>query len=152
MVGIIGTSAITLLLLAASVEAGDLPPIGRHYASPILIQAADPEVGFQMSQPEVIDISGDDLPDVVYSQLGNDGEAPAPLVIWTNNESGGLDLSTDALVMGGIPITPRGFRQILPADFNDDGRTDLYLESHGPEPDCGDGSVNCWPGGETICC
>ena len=58
-----------------------------------------------------------------------------------------MELSTQALVEGGIPADFRGYRQILPADFNGDGRLDLFLESHGPEWECEGEPFACWPGG-----
>jgi Ca2+-binding RTX toxin-like protein len=119
---------------------------GNHYDLPILLEPNEVE----MSQPEVFDINGDGKQDVVFSSMNpNDVDAEAPLEIWTSNDSGGMELSTDVLIEGGIPTSLRGFRQIIPADFNGDGRLDLFLESNGPEWDCGDGEpYSCWPGGQ----
>ena len=86
---------------------------------------------------------------MAFNPVTGDPDAEYPLVIWTSNESGGMELSTDFLIKGGIPSSLRGFRQIIPADFNGDGRLDLFLESHGPEWDCGDDEpYSCWPGGQ----
>ena len=102
-----------------------------------------------MGGPKVFDVNGDRKPDVAFNPVGEDPDAEYPLVIWTSNESGGMELSTDFLIKGGIPSSLRGFRQIIPADFNGDGRLDLFLESHGPEWDCGDDEpYSCWPGGQ----
>lgn len=119
-------------------------PIGRHYDVPILL---DPNE-IQMSQPKVFDANGDGKPDVVFSNLPDDIDSESPLEIWTSNESGEMELSTESLISGGIPSGLRGYRQIIPADFNGDGLLDLFLESLGPEPDCGNPYGDCWPGGQ----
>jgi len=149
------TSAIVipkfLIFSAASLTAFDLAadvhdvPIGKHYDVPVQLDPEDPGLG----QPEVFDINGDGNQDLVFSRMNlSDVDAEAPLEIWTSNDSGGMELSTDLLIEGGIPSSLRGFRQILPADFNGDGRLDLFLETHGPELNCGNGTAECWPGGQ----
>ena len=145
------TAILKLFILSAiSLTSGHLlaqdEPIGTHYDEPVLLESAS---SF-MSQPEVFDINGDGMPDVAYSTgPGEDPDEVQHLEIWTSNASGGMDLSTESLITGGIPSDYRGFRQIIPADFNGDGRLDLFLESHGPEWDCGDDApYSCWPGGQ----
>jgi hypothetical protein len=146
-----GSTAILKLFILSAISltschllAQDQEPIGQHYDIPIVL---DPnEIG--MSQPEVLDINGDERKDVVFSSMDLvDVNGEAPLEIWTSNESSGMERSTEFLVKGGIPADFRGYRQILPADFNGDGHLDLFLESHGPEWDCGNGTAECWPGG-----
>ena len=135
-------SAISLT--SCHLSAQDQEPIGTHYDVPVLL---DPEQN-PLGQPEVFDINGDGRPDVAFSKAEGGPDDVHPLVIWTSNDSGGMDLSTESLITGGIPSDYRGFRQIIPADFNGDGRLDLFLESHGPEWDCGNGTAECWPGGQ----
>jgi len=121
-------------------------PIGRHYASPIALVTPGSELDVSMGQPEVLDINGDGRDDVAFSGLGEHVDDPAPLYIWTSNEAGSMVNSTPVLIEGSVPVEDRGFRQIIPADFNGDGRLDLFLESSGPEPDCGPNY--CFPGGQ----
>jgi Ca2+-binding RTX toxin-like protein len=123
-------------------------PVGRHYDVPVQLSVNDPIGHWEISQPEVFDINGDGRPDVAYSRVGGDVDAELPLEIWISNQSGTMDLATESLVLGGIPTVLRGYRQILPADFNGDGRLDLFLEASGPEWDCGNDYGDCWPGGQ----
>jgi Ca2+-binding RTX toxin-like protein len=148
-----GSTAILKLFILSAISltschllAQDQEPIGQHYDIPIVLDSN--EIG--MSQPEVVDINGDGRKDIVFSSMDLvDVDGEAPLEIWTSNESGGMERSTEFLVKGGIPADFRGYRQILPADFNGDGRLDLFMESHGPEWDCGDDEpYSCWPGGQ----
>jgi hypothetical protein len=143
-------SLLWLISISVNISfAQEYPPIGRHYANTITLLPPESEQNVSMSQPEVLDINGDGKDDVVFSGLDPiDDEAPATVVLWTGNEAGGMENSTSILLNGEPPTVLGGYRQIIPADFNGDGRLDLFLESHGSEPDCGDGSVECWTGGQ----
>jgi len=122
--------------------------IGDRYADPVVLIAKESEdhPGL-MNQAEALDLNGDGKSDAVYS--GSNPDDPEGLVQFymiIANDAGTMELRTDTLVLGSIPQTERGFRQIVPGDFNSDDRPDLFLESHGGEPDCG-GGVECWTGG-----
>jgi hypothetical protein len=136
-----------LFALSVTSSFAQSDPIGRHYANPTLLPL-DSE-GIQMSQPEVLDINGDGRDDVAASMINEDNmNDPASLYIWTSNEAGSMENSTPVLIEGAVPVEDGGYRQIIPADFNGDGRLDLFLESQGPEPDCPPELPECWPGGQ----
>jgi Ca2+-binding RTX toxin-like protein len=135
----------TLLSLAFISTTARAESIGRHYDTPVNLVLGDSGDFAIFGQPRVFDVNGDKRMDILISGRGNND--PAPVEILTGNESGLLDYSTYTLITGGVPITPRGYRQILWGDFNGDDRTDVFLESHADEPDCGDGTVHCWTGG-----
>jgi len=90
----------------------------------------------------VFDINGDGRDDLGFTASQDTFDANLPFQLWTANQSGTMDNSTPVLIEGPVPVGGRGFRQIIPADFNGDGRLDLFLESSGQEPGCPD---NCVP-------
>jgi hypothetical protein len=124
--------------------------INELYGEPVPIPGlGSAERSFNLKQSSISDLTNDGKPDVAFSATEDAGfNGVAPLFIFLSNEEGTLESGAESIIAGGVPSTDRGFRQILPADFNGDGRMDLFLESHGSEPDCGDGTVNCWIGGQ----
>jgi Ca2+-binding RTX toxin-like protein len=124
-------------------------PIGRHYANKITLNShSQLEFDNLWNPPTVLDFNADGKDDVVFSELSPDIDGPSAFFIWVANEDGVLENVTLELIEGSIPTTERGTRQIIPVDFNGDGKLDLFLESHGPELDCGDTPFSCWPGAQ----
>jgi len=130
------------LLKAQSViyEEGD--PIGRHYGPLIVYGFPDEPIleGYISSQPEIMDINGDGLDDFVFSQMGPEAQwnpdvDPATTRILSRSGEGILHDITASIVQNPGPLTPGGPRQIMPADFNGDGRLDLFLDNPGLETD-----------------
>lgn len=146
LMGLLDSDEVFFLEPVFSQESVDT--IGQHYASSIVLIPRESEDHFLPSSVTAVDVNGDGKDDVVFGALREDTEASAPIQILTANEAGLLELSTKVVIEGVIPETGRGPRQIIPGDFNGDGELDLFLESHGSEPDCGDGSVTCWEGGQ----
>jgi len=121
-------------------EEGD--PIGRHYGPLITYGFPDEPIieGYISSQPEVIDINGDGLDEVVFSLMGPEAQwnpdvDPATLRILSRSDEGLLHDITASMIQDPGPLTPGGSRQIMPADFNGDGRLDLFLDNPGLETD-----------------
>ena len=124
------------------------PIIGRHYAPKItLLPHSQLEFENLWNPPTVADINGDGKDDVAFSQLSVDIDGPSVFYIWIANENGVLENVTLDLIEGMVPDADRGTRQILARDFNGDGQIDLFLESHGPEPDCNP-PFTCFPGAQ----
>ncbi len=143
-------------LFALSVIASfaqEYPPIGRHYANTITLIPPESEEALFMGMLAVSDVSGNGLDDVVFSGIQEEGNADpnadSPLYIMTRNDAGLLVNAAATIMNGPVPIlTGPGARQVLPADFNGDGRMDLYLSAHGAEPDCDGGGNTCWAGAQ----
>lgn len=146
-------SAFCLSVFLSCAAIGDTQaqdePIGQHYAEPLILITPDSEdFPVILNQPEAVDLNADGRSDAVFSN-GNleDPEGLTRFYLLMANESGAMELATQSVVEGEIPFTDRGFRQIIPADFNGDGALDLFFESHGGEPPCDGGGVECWTGG-----
>jgi len=138
-------SVLLSLCQAADVQSQSYGP---NYAEPVVLLEADP-TGRAIFEPRlVLDINGDGRDDVAGNGLGLVDSGEAPLVIWISTPDGSMKDGTNELIVGDIPWVPSGWRQILTEDFNGDSKPDLFLDTHGAEPDCGDGTVNCWQGGQ----
>jgi len=144
----IAFSFLILLVAGGDLSAQD-QPIGPLYAKPLLLISPDSEdYPVILNQPEAVDVNADGRSDAVYSNYNaEDPEGQVRFYLLMANESGSMELATRSVVEGNIPTTERGFRQIIPADFNGDGALDLFFESHGGEPPCDGGGVECWVGG-----
>jgi hypothetical protein len=79
----------------------------------------------------IIDIDGDGDLDLVSSRFLYPAEdRGVPIAVMLNNGSGIFTDATSALFTGGVPTTVWP-RDIVIADFNGDGRPDLYIADHG---------------------
>jgi len=128
-----------------ALPAGENLPIGAHYSPPMVLVQPGSERDVLPTEYEPLDINGDGRGDVAL--IGQNG-AGTELQIWAGNEAGSMDFGDTTILPGSVPDSNGLYRQIIPADFNNDGKLDLFLENQGATPDCGDGSELCWPGGQ----
>jgi hypothetical protein len=75
------------------------------------------------------DFNGDGIPDVVFAPLGNN-MAGTPIVIALGQPGGSYIDGTTQVMEGEIPA-PVQARKIIVADFNGDGRPDVFLDDTG---------------------
>ncbi len=83
------------------------------------------------------DFNDDGWPDIVLRRGFTQTDTPARLEILLNDGNGKIVLGTSQVFTGSIP-TVVGPRELLLADFNGDGRLDIFIADHGidasPEP------------------
>jgi hypothetical protein len=100
------------------------------------------------------DVTGDGIPDVVAVHNNDvDPTASQPLTILAGNRKGGFSDVTTQVFTGPVPRAQHP-RQIVFADFNRDGRTDIFVADHGydhpPFPGYQNTLVLSAPGGKLV--
>jgi hypothetical protein len=136
--------SILLLTLWVSVQppliaqVQDDPPIGRHYDIPVITELPPPEDTYRIGKNAVADLTGDGRNSIVFFGItpgtGQTYDSdPEPLYVMAPNEDGVLVDRTYELVASGRAVLQGGAHSILPADYNNDGRMDLFLSIQGTE-------------------
>ena len=103
-------------------------------AGPLLY--SPPELVLQLSASAPIghwasaDFNGDGLPDLAVARYVFQSSQVFPLTIPLNNGAGGFVDGTAAIFVGAPPVVQHP-RKIVIADFNGDGRPDIFIADHG---------------------
>ena len=118
-------------VLVAAVFAAALPAAGLPVHGPPRLVAQVPSGGF-VSQMATADFNGDRLPDLVVTRSVFQGQATFPITILLNNGHGGFRDGTAEMVAGAVPQTQNA-REIVIADFNGDGRPDIFIADTGDD-------------------
>jgi hypothetical protein len=99
------------------------------------------------------DFNGDGLVDVVVSRLGAVPTDTFPVTILLNKGKGRFVDATKGIFVGAVPLTQHP-RQIVVADFNGDGRPDIFIADHGsdvlPFPGYPNTLILSAPGGKLV--
>jgi hypothetical protein len=113
------------------------PPIGRHYQNTITLAPLDDSgIDYNVEMEAVADINGDGLDDVVVLAMPP-GEASeldrvGHLYILTRNDAGLLVNSSEDLIEDSTQLS-FFIGTLLIADFNGDGKLDIFVDTVGPE-------------------
>lgn len=99
---------------------------------------SDPQLIFQLNRTAYIadmasaDFNGDGLMDVVITRLKFQTSETFELDILLNDGNGSLVLGTSTVFSGTVPVVQHP-REIVIAEFNDDGRPDIFVADHGQD-------------------
>lgn len=80
---------------------------------------------------QLIDINGDGYPEMVFTQLYSPEGTPSPVLVYKNNGNLTFTDATATLLPSGTAVTHP--RRLAVADFNNDGRPDLFISDHGKD-------------------
>jgi hypothetical protein len=123
-----------LALLVASVPGAGGAPVPKQpvWGAPVWAGTL-PAQASEATEVLTLDVNGDGLTDAVVdpvnSSLGNQVVPVAPVFL-INHGKGRFTDETGKLFNGPPPLVEWG-RELLPADFNHDGRPDLFIADHG---------------------
>jgi FG-GAP-like repeat len=136
-------------LALAAASTGDGVP--RYGAGEIVGQVAT-EGGF-VSQIAVADFNGDGLDDLLFTRSVYQGQQTFPVTVLLNNGHGRFADATSAIFSGTAPRVQNA-RELVVADFNREGRPDVFIADHGDDRDPFPGYQNTLilsaPGGKLV--
>ncbi len=102
------------------------------WGTPVTVGTLPPDAS-EVSELLTVDLNGDGLRDVVIgpnnTSLGNEIRPVAPVFL-LNRGGGRFENATAALFVGSPPLVEWD-RELLTADFNRDGRPDIFIADHG---------------------
>lgn len=105
------------------------PCLPRYSEREFLLQVNDTSV-FYEAFPVAADLNGDGLEDVIIQRTKYLTYETFPLDILLNDGKGGMTLATSTMFSGPVPVVQNP-TTVLVADFNGDGRSDIYVADHG---------------------
>jgi hypothetical protein len=105
------------------------------------------------SQLLTTDLNGDGHPDILIAVSKDTGTRPMPITILVNDGKGDFSDQTRSLFTNDVPM-PENPRQVAVADFNGDGRPDVFIADTGNDVDPFAGFQNTLilsaPGGKLV--
>jgi hypothetical protein len=112
--------------VALSQTFGSLPvfnPLGVKVAARVPLDGA-------ISHLATVDLNGDGHPDVLLTVQKDSGIHRVPITVLVNNGRGGFSDQTQSVFSGPVP-RPEAPTGVVVADFNGDGRPDVFLPDGG---------------------
>jgi hypothetical protein len=106
-----------------------------------------------VSQIAVADFNGDGLQDAIFTRSVYLGSETFPVTVLLNDGQGKFVDATSSVFVGPPPVTQNA-RELVVADFNADGRPDVFVADHGDDRDPFPGFQNTLilsaPGGRLV--
>jgi hypothetical protein len=156
--GAVGIGAVRLLasggLVGVLVPAGaSAADAGPQWGGPESVATVPLDGAWFASQIAVADFNGDGHQDVLITRNSMDAQHTYPVTILLGDGKGHFTDGTSSIFEGNVPQTQFA-RQIVIADFNGDGRPDVFIADHGDDHDPFPGYQNTLilsaPGGKLV--
>jgi hypothetical protein len=120
-------AAVLAALAVAAAGAGATGPATPIWSSPRLVGTLSHGESTELA---TVDLNGDGLRDVIVGSTVWERRDPQSPIVLINKGGGRLVDETNALFGGKAPKVEWG-REILTADFNRDGKPDIFIADHG---------------------
>lgn len=107
-------------------------------STPCIPEFAQPEIVFQLTPPAdfvdwaLADYNSDGLVDILVARGKWQSSEDFEVDVFVNDGAGSFSRATYPVFVGGIPQTQNP-REIVTADFNGDGRVDVFIAGHGDD-------------------
>src|SRR5206468_212014 len=105
-----------------------------QWAPPAVVGQVPMDGGGFVSQIAAADLNGDGVQDLLFTRSIYLGQQTCPVTVLLGDGHGRFVDATDSIFGGGIPRTQNA-RELVLADFNGDGRTDVFIADHGDDQD-----------------
>jgi hypothetical protein len=141
MLAMLSTGAAVSAPSALAAYRRYLPAVLSRYSPPqpciptygdydYLLQIDQQDNEWREAFPVAGDVNGDGFADIVVARLKFETSATYPLDVLLNDGRGGLILATSSIFSGPVPAVQHP-SEVLLADFNGDGRTDIFIADSG---------------------
>ncbi len=147
---LVGLGALVGVLVPTASLASDTAP---RWGTPVLVTQVPLGGAWFASQIAVADFNGDGHQDVLITRNSQDAQHAFPVTVLLGDGKGHFSDGTSSIFQGSVPATQFA-RQIVIADFNGDGRPDVFVADHGDDHDPFPGYQNTLilsaPGGKLV--
>jgi len=105
-----------------------------QWALPVIAGQVPMDGGGFVSQIAAADLNGDGVQDLIVTRSVYLGQQTFPVTVLLGDGHGRFVDASDSMFGGGVPRTQNA-RKLVLADFNGDGRSDVFVADHGDDQD-----------------
>lgn len=128
--GLAASGSLVGLVVPAGSSAG--VDVGPQWNDPEYVTTVPLDGAWFASQLEVADFNGDGHQDILITRNSQDAQHSYPVTVLLGDGKGNFTDGTSSIFQGDVPQTQFA-RQIVIADFNGDGRPDVFIADTGDD-------------------
>ena len=152
-VGVVGFAASENLVGMLVPTPSAAAEVGLRWGPAVHVASAPLDGAWFASQIAVADFNGDGHPDVLITRNSQDAQHTYPVTVLLGDGKGSFTDGTRSIFEGDVPQVQFP-RQIVIADFNGDGRPDVFIadtgDDHSPGPGYQNTLILSAPGGKLV--